>query len=157
MPPMPRNSRPLLLVAALALWGCDTGPEFVYVPAETYQQALTARADVPETGRLATGEWVTLHANRIMGPWKRMRRTEVPDSVKCRRNLAPPSPDLEIASKLHWQVLPEGAPVKYNLPGPPDYDRQIQFSQPGEYRLWAVSAAPCGGEFTSDTLRITVQ
>jgi hypothetical protein len=155
---MPRRSRPALLtVLLLALGGCDTGPEFVFIPATSYQQALTVRADVPNTGHVAPGAWITLHANRIMGPWTRVRRAEVPDSVKCRRKLAPPSPDLEIASKLHWQVLPEGAAVKYNMPGPPDYDRQIQFSQPGEYRLWAVSAAPCGGEFTSDTLRIVVQ
>jgi hypothetical protein len=154
---MPRRSRPVLLAVILfALGGCG-GPEFVYVPAETYQQALTVRADLPDSGHVATGAWVTLHANRLMGPWTRVRRADVPDSVKCRRNVAPRSRDLEIASKLQWQVRPEGAVVKYNMPGPPDYDRQIQFTQPGEYRLWAVSAAPCGGEFASDTLRIVVQ
>jgi hypothetical protein len=155
---MPRRSRPALLASLLlALGGCDTGPEFVYIPAATYQQALTVRAEVPETGHVAPGEWITLHANRLTGPWTRVRRAEVPDSVECRRKIAPPSPDLEIASKLRWQVLPEDAAVKYNLPGPPDYDRQIQFTEPGEYRLWAVSAAPCGGEFASDTLRVVVQ
>jgi len=155
---MPIRSRPALLtLLALGLGGCGRGPEFVYVPAESYQQALTVRVDVPEAGQVATGEWITLHANRLMGPWTRVRRAELPDSVKCRRNVAPPSPDLEIASKLRWQVLPEDAAVKYNMPGPPDYDRQIQFTRPGEYRLWAVSAAPCGGEFVSDTLRIVVR
>jgi hypothetical protein len=155
---MPRRSRPALLaVLLLALGGCDTGPEFVYIPSPAYQQALTVRADLPDGGQVATGEWVTLHANRLMGPWTRVRRAELPDSVKCRRNVAPPSPDLEIASKLRWQVRPEGAAVKYNLPGPPAYERQIQFTEPGEYRLWAVSAAPCGGEFASDTLRLVVR
>jgi hypothetical protein len=155
---MPRRSRAALLTALLlALGGCDAGPEFVFVPAAAYQEALTVRVDVPDTGHVATGEWVTLHANRLMGPWTRVRRAEVPDSVKCRRNVAPRTRDLEIASKLHWQVLPADAPVKYNMPGPPDYDRQIQFNQPGEYRLWAVSASPCGGEFASDTLRIRVR
>lgn len=155
---MPRRCRPVLLAALLlALGGCGGGPEFVYIPAETYQQALTVRADLPDSGHVAPGAWVTLHANRLMGPWTRVRRVDVPDSVKCRRNVPPRSRDLEIASKLHWQVRPEGAAVKYNLPGPPDYDREIQFTQPGEYRLWAESAAPCGGEFASDTLRIVVQ
>jgi hypothetical protein len=47
--------------------------------------------------------------------------------------------------------------VKFNMPEAPDYERRIQFSEPGEYRLWAVSDAPCGGEFASDTIVVTVR
>lgn len=154
--PRPLHRRLLAATLLLGLWGCESGPEYVYIPGPDYQQGLTVLADVPRDGRVAQGEWVTLHANRIMGPWQRVHRSEVPDSVTCRRKSVPPSPDLEIASKLKWQTLPAGA-AKFNLPNPPDYDREIQFTRPGEYRLWAISDSPCGGVFTSDTIRVTVE
>lgn len=153
---MPNPPCRLLLTSLLLLAGCESGPEYVYIPAPTYQQGLTVRADLPEGGEAVAGTWVTLHANRIMGPWQRVHRDEVPDSVSCRRKSAPTSPDLEIASKLRWQVLPAGS-VKFNMPSAPDYERQIQFSRPGEYRLWAISDGACGGEFASDTLRLVVR
>ena len=152
LPPRRFSAWPLLLLAA----ACGGGPEFVYVPATGYQQAITVRADLPDTATVATGRWVTLRANRIMGPWQKVRRTEVPDSVRCRLRTPPTSPDIDIASKLRWKMLPAGS-VKFNMPGPPDYDRQIQFTAPGEYRLWAESDGPCGGRFTSDTLMIRVK
>jgi hypothetical protein len=138
------------------LAGCETRPEFVYVPAPNYQQGLTVRAGLPADGTVAVGSWITLHANRIMGPWERVHRDEVPDSVTCTRDIPPRSPDLEIASRLRWEAVPGGR-VKYNMPNAPDWDRKIQFTEPGEYRLWAISDGPCGGQFVSDTLRLVVR
>ncbi len=149
-----RSWVPALLL--LVLGGCGGGPEYVFIPADGYQQGLTARAEIPASGVLAPGEWVTLHANRIMGPWVKVHRDEVPEGVRCTRKVAPTSPDLEIASKLRWQVTPTGG-VKFNMPEAPEYERRIQFGAPGEYRLWAVSDGPCGGEFASDTIVVTVR
>jgi hypothetical protein len=147
---------PLLATLLLLAAGCDAGPGYVYVPAPGYQQGLTVRADLPTDSLIGAGQWVTLHANRIMGPWVRVHRDSVPEGATCKRKGKPTSPDLEIASKLQWQVIPTGT-VKFNMPEAPDYERRIQFNAPGDYRLWAVSDGPCGGEFASDTLHVKVR
>lgn len=151
---MPLTLRFTLVTALALLAACETTPEYVFIPAPTYQEGLTVRADLQD-GEIGVGEWVTLHANRIMGPWVRVHRDSVPKGVTCTRKGQPTSPDLEVASKLKWEVLPPGK-VKFNMPQAPDFDRQIQFTEPGDYRLWAISDAPCRGEFGSDTIRIRV-
>lgn len=157
--PMASALRPVrLALLSLLLAACDAGgPEYVYIPTPTYQQSLVVRADLPQSGRVPVNRWVTLHANRLMGPWQRVRRVEVPDSVECVRATAPPSrPEIEIANKLRWRIEPREA-AEFNLPGPPDFERQIRFAAPGRYRVWAVSELSCHGEFTSDTLEIVVE
>jgi hypothetical protein len=154
-------SKPLLRAAcllALALCGCDAGgPPFVYVPAPGFQRALVVRADAPQDRPARTGEWITLHANRLIGPWKRVRRAEAPDTALCVLPTAPTATEIEIASKLQWHVEPEGA-TRFNRPGPPEYERQIQFTRPGRYRVWAVSDRPCRkGAFASDTMVVVVE
>lgn len=150
--------RPLLgLALSATAAGCaPDGNELVYIPAPGYQQALVVRADVPESGAIRPGEPLLLHANRLQGPWRQLRRSEVPDSVECVRERAPMSPEIDIASKLQWNVEPS-ADLRFNLPGPPEFERTVQFPRPGEYRLWAVSDAPCGGTFSSDTIRVRVE
>jgi hypothetical protein len=157
MPRLPLRIACLLALAA-GLGACDAGgPPFVYVPGPGFQRALVVRLDTPADGPARTGEWITLHANRLMGPWQRVRRAEAPDSALCVLPAAPASPEIEIASKLQWHVEPaEG--IRFNRPNAPDYERQIQFTRPGTYRVWAVSDRPCReAAFASDTVVVVVE
>lgn len=140
----------------VGLAGCGPGgPEYVYVPGPGFEQALVARAELPDSGGVRAGEWVTLHANRVSGPWQRVRRAEVADTVLCMQNTVRPSPEIGVEANVRWQVTPAVEP-EWNQPGPPDFRRQVRFSTPGTYELRAVSTG-CGGDFSSLPVRIVVR
>ncbi|HET8655745.1 MAG TPA: hypothetical protein VFL93_09550 [Longimicrobiaceae bacterium] len=157
---MPKHKTPWMPLCGLVLTALSaacgpSGPAYVYVPAPDFKQALVARADLRESGVVAVGEWVTLHANRLFGPWRRVPRGEVPDSAACTRTVEPQSPEIGVETRVEWAMRPEGA-AAWNRPSAPDFSRQVRFSKPGTYLLWAVSPG-CGREIQSDTVRIEVR
>ncbi len=66
----------------------------------------------------------------------------------------PPVNVEEVASGVTWQVEPRDS-VRFNLPKPPDWERQVHFGLPGRYRMWAV-APGCETPVVSDTITIEV-
>lgn len=109
--------------------------------------------ELPDSGPVQVGEWVTLHAARQAGPWvpKNMDSTEEPACEK----ISPAEREFEVASKVGWEVEPEGA-ASFNMPGPPEFERQIRFTQPGRYVLRAVSEG-CTGAYRSNPVEIVVE
>jgi hypothetical protein len=123
-------------------------PEFVYVPAENY--TISVRISVP--GKARAGEWVALSAERRAGPWKRVRRNEVPPGF-VPFGKPPPEHEPEVAANLHWMTEPGGA--IFDVPPAPTDKRKVQFPKPGTYQVWARNAYPTDAK--SNVVTVTVK
>ena len=148
--------RPLLalLVCALPLAACESGGGYVpYVPGPGFTQELQVTLELPDSAPVPVGTWVTMHATRKSGPWV-LRDSTMTEEPPCEQ-ISPIIEEFEAAGKVEWRVEPEGQ-VNYSVPGPPNWDRQIKFNQPGRYRVWAVSDG-CGAPFLSNQVDVTVQ
>jgi hypothetical protein len=150
--------RPLLarlLLTALPLVACENGDGgyVPYVPAPGFAQRMEVTLELPDSAPVAVGAWVTMHATRESGPWV-LRDSTMTEEPAC-EEISPITQEYEVAGKVEWRVEPEGR-VNYSVPGPPNFDRQIRFNQPGRYRVWAVSDG-CGAEFESNRVEVTVR
>lgn len=143
---------PLVLFVALA--ACrETVPDHVYAPSPEYQQSLRIQI-VGDSGKtLRAGNALTLHAERRTGPWRLVARDSA-ILTNCWWVRPPPAEEREVASSVTWRVDPADS-VRFNLPQPPLLVRQVRFSRPGVYRLWAVSPG-CPTRLFSDTLEFTI-
>jgi len=125
----------LRVLALAGLCACAEEPELVYVPAENY--VISVEIAVP--GEARAGEWVALSAQRRSGPWKRVKRAEVPSGfVPFSR--PPPQFESEVADNLHWMTDAPGA--TFDLPPLEGHRRKVRFDQPGTYQVWARNAYP---------------
>lgn len=152
--PVPMKERmrtTVLLLCAAALAGCDSG-YIPYVPGPGFTQTIEVSAELPDSSAVAVGEWITIHASRQSGPWVLADSTT--EDPPCER-ISPVTVEAEAASKVEWLVDPPGR-VTFNTPAPPEYERLIQFAQPGRYRLTA-TANGCGAPFESNTIEIVVE
>lgn len=141
----------LALLCAVTLAGCD--PVYIpYVPGPGFTQIIEVSADLPDSGDVAAGEWVSIRATRRSGPWVLADSTT--EDPPCER-ISPITDESEAGSKVQWLVEPPGR-ASFNTPAPPDYVRQIQFAQPGRYRLSATSNG-CGAPFESNSIEIVVR
>ncbi|HET7322248.1 MAG TPA: hypothetical protein VFI96_07135 [Longimicrobiaceae bacterium] len=144
---------PLLALATALLAGCGpSGPETVYVPDAGFQEGLVVSAD---STTVQPGEWVTLHATRLSGPWRAAKRAELSDTVPCTRITMPENLQQGAELSVGWVVEPNHG-VEWTLTTAPVRSRKLRFSQPGEYRIWATSRG-CRAPFSSDTIRIVVK
>ena len=148
---LPILAAPLL---ALAIAACDSGGGYIpYVPGPGFTQLLEVSLELPDSAPVKVGEWVTMHATRESGPWV-LQDSTMTEEPRC-EEISPIIEEWEAAGKVEWRVEPEGR-VNYSVPGPPNFDRQIRFNQPGRYRVWAVSDG-CGAEFESNRVEVTVR
>ncbi len=151
--------RPLLAAIAglVLLLGCEAGDGsggyVTYVPGPGFEETMQVWLETPDSGRAPVGRWVTMHAMRQSGPW-RLRDSTMTEEPRCEK-IRPVTREFEVASKVEWRVEPAGR-ASYNVPGPPNFERQIRFTQPGRYQVWAVSEG-CGRRFESNRVEITVQ
>ena len=146
---------PLLqLLGLLTALACsDAIPREVYVPAPDYQQSLAVQAiPGPEAPR-RSGTPITLHAQRATGPWQLVPRDSAALS-DCWWRRPPPGDEPEVAAEVTWQVAPADS-VRFNLPQPPNWEREVRFGRPGRYRLWAVSTG-CRTPIVSDTILLEI-
>lgn len=143
----------LLTLLAACEGGGGGGAYRTYVPGADFREEMQVWVETPDSGTAAVGEWLTLHAARQSGPWE-LRDTARTDDPPCEK-IAPAVREFEVASKVEWQVEPEGR-VSYNVPGPPEFERQIRFDQPGTYRLRAVSEG-CGAQIVSNQVEVTIR
>lgn len=129
-------------------------PDVVFVPGATYRESLFVSSDRGLRVRAAEGETILLHAERISGPWRPMSSDSVPRDG-CWLAQVPQEYEPEVATEVRWQALPPGA-ATFNLAPRDDGARDVRFSAPGEYRVVATSASPCGGSYSGDTIFVLV-
>lgn len=150
--------RPVLAaIAGMVLFvGCDSrggGQYMTYVPAPDFTETMQVWLEVPDSAPAAVGQWITMHAARQSGPWQ-LRDSTITKEPACEK-ISPVTREFEVASKVEWRVEPAGQ-VAYNVPGPPDFERQIRFTRPGRFRVWAVSQG-CGRSFESNRVEVVVR
>lgn len=143
-----------LATCLVTLSACESKGGYIpYVPGPGFDQRMEITLELPDSAPVAVGQWVTLHATRESGPWV-LRDSAATDEPRC-EEISPITEEYEAAGKVEWKVEPEGQ-VNYSVPGPPNFDRQIKFNQPGAYRVWAVSKG-CGTSFESNRVNVTVR
>lgn len=140
----------LLLVA-----GCEQSkPRYrSYVPGPSFREEMLAGVLGTPADSVAAGEWVTLHAARTAGPWV-LSDSAGEANAPCRR-VSPVEREFEVASKVKWRIQPSEG-IAFNIPGPPDFVRQVKFTRPGRYEVWAVSEG-CAGPFESNRFVVEVR
>ena len=133
----------LFLLGPMALCSCSKKTdEMVFIPAESY--ACTVRIAVPTEA--TAGEWIPLKASRTSGPWRQVKRSEVPEGTKFYLK-SPPGVEDDVQANVNWQTDPPNA-AQFNLPAVAESalsgvrERQAVFSQPGVYKIWAVNVSP---------------
>lgn len=142
-----------LLACSWALVACESSGYIPYVPGPGFTQFMELSLELPDTAPVRVGQWVTVHATRESGPWVLLDST-MTERPKC-REIAPITKEYEAAFKVNLRIEPEGR-VSFNTPGPPTYERQIRFDQPGNYRVVAISPG-CGGEYESNQVDVVVR
>ena len=144
------------VLVAVLLAACDSkdaGGYVPYVPGEGFSETMQIWLEGVDSGPIAVGEWLTAHAARQSGPWE-LRDSAATGEPRCQK-ITPVVREFEAASKVEWRVEPPGR-VSYNVPGPPDFKRQLRFTQPGTYQVWAVSAG-CEQPFESNRVEVVVE
>ena len=124
-----------------------------YVPGEGFSETMQVWIEGVDSGPVAVGEWLTAHAARQSGPWE-LRDSAATGVPPCQK-ITPVVREFEAASKVEWRADPAGS-VSYNVPGPPEFKRQLRFTRPGTYRVWAVSEG-CERPFESNRVEIVVE
>ena len=151
--------RPVLATLGIVVLflGCESGGSSgayrTYIPDTGFKEEMQVWLEVPDSAPVTVGRWVTMHAARQSGPW-RLRDSTDTGRPPCEK-ISPATREFEVASKVEWRVEPAGR-VSYNVPGPPDFERQIRFTQPGRYQVWAVSQG-CARSFESNRVEVVVQ
>lgn len=146
----------LCVIAVLPiLAGCEErSPRYIpYVPAEGFRETLQIQLELAGTP-VRVGEWITLQAQRESGPWEPIVVSPQKDDPPCER-ISPKIQEQDVASKVQWDVTPAGS-AAFNVPGPPDFVRQIRFTRPGRFRIRAASEG-CLGRFYSETIEVEVR
>jgi hypothetical protein len=103
------------------------------------------------------GEWVTLKASRTSGPWVRVKPSDVPDGTVAFPKCPPPFED-EVQANLQWLTDPPDValfdvPTMESVRSDP-LGRKVVFSQPGVYKVWAVTAYPTRATSNVETITI---
>jgi hypothetical protein len=146
-----------LVLSGLVLFAAcegNGGRGFVhYVPGAGFEQELEVELRLPEDRPIAVGEWVDISASRRSGPWV-LEDTAAPGRPACRR-ISPVTEEYEVAEKVSWRVEPAGQ-ASFGNARPPDLTRQIRFTAPGTYQVWATSDG-CGEPFVSNRIEVVVR
>ena len=142
---------PAILYAALALAACES-TYIPYVPGEGFSQTIEVSLELPDSGAVRAGEWVTMHAARAAGPWVLADSTT--EDPACER-ISPIAREDEAGHKVEWVVEPREG-LAFNSPAPPLFERRIQFTRPGRYTIFATSSG-CGEPIRSNTVEVVVE
>ena len=148
----------ILSVASLflfvTLWtsSCDPSiPKWVWVPALDFNATLQVWIGDEPGQTFRVEDWISLHANRSTGPWIRVAHKDLPPDARWMRK---PPEKLEegVEANARWHVAPDRG-HQFNLPKAHDiHTRQIRFSEPGRYKIWADSHTFGGGNAVSNIL-----
>lgn len=128
------------LVVALfpfLLMACSEPPgEEVFVPADDFSVSL----EIVVQAEAIAGKPFLVSAKRRSGPWKRVRRTEIPrGTMPFAFTTKPPELEPEVAENVHWYTDPPVSGLLGSLPGCCWLPRTATFAVPGTYKIWAVT------------------
>jgi hypothetical protein len=98
---------------------------------------------------------LVLHGQRWATGFIQVSYSEVPDDVQWWRS-QPPAFEKEVAGNLRWIVKPDGFAL-FNTDFRADLTREVRFSQPGTYTLYATSSTYVSEPVTSNKVEITVE
>lgn len=122
---------------------------FVFVPGDDFSVSLEI---VVQTEAVAS-EWFAVSAKRRSGPWKRVRRTEVPEGTMWFAR-QPQEFEPEVAENVWWETEPPLAARFGTLPGRGWMPRTAMFADPGTYKIWALTLP---GRTKSNVVAVTVR
>ena len=144
-----------LLVSALAgVAACGTElPARVFVPADSYAESFDVTTAQGDSATVAVAEALMLHGVRRSGPWVEVERASLPADA-CWWAPPPEPVEDEVAGNLRWHADPPGG-VKFGG-FRADLARDVTFSAPGRYLVWAESSGWCSEPYSGDTLVVDV-
>jgi len=148
--------RAVRILQAALVWIAACTPEApsrVFVPADSYTESVDVTTAQGDSARIVVMEALLLHGVRRSGPWVEVEHASLPpDACWWAR---PPEPlEAEVAGNLRWHAEPlEG--VEFGGLRP-DLARDVRFSRPGRYVLWAESSGWCSEPYSGDTLVVEV-
>lgn len=138
---MLKRTRSVLFMAGVCgvLSGCGKASKTVYVLEEPQTVTLTPSASLSSVQQ---GADVVLHVERrTRGKWKQTP-LEAVGPGQCWVYRPPPEVEAEVADKVEWQVIPEGA-VSFNREYRLDHTKIATMRVPGTVTLTPRSAVPC--------------
>jgi hypothetical protein len=129
-----------LLLFALVSCSDELG-KTPYVPGNGYSCTVA----ISVTNQAVVGEWIPLQASRASGPWVQVPRAQV-TNLAVAFPTAPPALQPNVQAELTWQTDSPDA-TRFNVAtlqsvSTNPYGREVVFSQPGVYRIWAVNGYP---------------
>jgi hypothetical protein len=127
-----------------------------FVPADGYSCTLTI--SVPKEATV--GEWIPLKASCASGPWKQVNRSDVTNLAQAFRE-SPPAVEDNVQASLFWFTEPTNE-VRFNVATLQSVSedpkrRQVVFSKPGVYKIWAVAASPSVVTSVVETVTISLK
>jgi hypothetical protein len=128
-------------------------PARVVVPGDGYAESIEVSTGQGDSARVAVGAPLLLHAVRRSGPWVEVDRTSLPPDG-CWWRSAPDAVEGEAAGSLRWFAEPAGDAEFGGFRT--DFARDVRFSAPGRYLLWAESGGWCSEPYSGDTLVVDV-
>jgi len=147
----------LAVLMVLLVSGCDPPPPaWVWVPSDDFKARLHVYAGGGASkGVFEAGAWITLHADRSTGPWRRVRYKDLPDGARWMRN-PPPAEEHDVEANVRWLAEPSGS-HEFNIPTAINITtRKVKFDRPGEYKVWAESRTLAGFDVKSNVIGVTV-
>jgi hypothetical protein len=154
---VPNMLRAALTMAALGLAGCsDELNSYPFVPGGGY--SCTVKISLPKDATVQ--EWIPLKASRTSGPWIRVRRSDVKDEASAFPK-QPPAFEDDVQANLSWFTDPPGA-ARFDVATLEGVkreprSREVEFSKPGVYRIWAVTAYPTPATSNVETVTIRLK
>jgi len=141
---------PAILVAVAAC--APEAPSRVFVAADSYTEALDVTTAHGDSARVVVSEALLLHGVRRSGPWVEVEHASLPPDA-CWW-VRPPEPvEVEVAGNLRWHADPAEGVQFGGFRA--DLAREVRFSRPGRYLLWAESSG-CSEPYSGDTLVVEV-
>lgn len=150
---VPVRAHALVLSIGAAV-GCSPElPSRVAVPGDGYAESIEVSTAQGDSARVAVGAPLLLHAVRRSGPWIEVDRASLPPEA-CWWRSAPDAVEGEVAGNLRWFAEPAGDAEFGGFRA--DLTRDVRFSAPGRYLLWAQSSGWCSEPYVGDTLLVEV-
>lgn len=142
----------LLLAAGFLSRSNPPPPSTVYIPGDTFQVKVSISVSATEA---KVGEPLILYGQRRSSGFIIVPLADVPEGVQWWRS-EPPALEKEVAGNLRWFVEPDGA-ARFNTDFRSDLTREVRFSKPGTYMLWATSNSYGAKPVESNEIRIIVE
>jgi hypothetical protein len=140
-----------LALGFLAACSGPPPPQKVFVPGPHVNTTISISVSAT---RVAVNEPVFLFATRRTEGYIEVPYGDLPEGVRWWRKM-PPAYEKEVAANLRWIAKQEGS-ARFNTDFRKDLTREVRFTEPGTYELYALSSTFSPEPVTSETLTIEV-